>query len=80
MDEKHDHSTTTQLEHSSSLQYDGTIKPDVVEARAKEHIEVEHSLSLWQAIKSCPMAIFWCLMVSMCVVSRRSHDILNRRG
>jgi hypothetical protein len=72
MDEKHD-MTAVQLEHSSSIQPDGTLKADLVEDRAKEHIAVEHSLSLWQAIQSCPMAIFWCLMVSMCVVSRETR-------
>lgn len=69
MDEK-DRSTASRLEHASSLQSDDISKPELVEVRAREHIEVEHSLSLWQAIQSCPMAIFWCLMVSMCVVSR----------
>ncbi|KAB5531403.1 maltose permease MAL31 [Coniochaeta sp. 2T2.1] len=76
MDEKLDHTTATQLEHSGSLQNDGTFKPDLLEVRAREHIEVEHSLSLWEAIKSCPMAIFWCLMVSMCVIMEGYDTIL----
>lgn len=29
---------------------------------------VEHELSAWEAIKAYPMAVFWCLVVSMCVV------------
>ncbi|OIW22541.1 maltose permease MAL31 [Coniochaeta ligniaria NRRL 30616] len=75
MDEKHD-LTATQLEHSTSIQQHGTLKADLVEARAKEYIAVEHSLSLWQAIQSCPMAIFWCLMVSMCVIMEGYDTIL----
>ena len=73
LDEKDDHPAAAQLEHAgSSLQNNGTLKPESVDVWAREHVEVEHSLTLWQAIKSCPMAIFWCLMVSMCVVSKRN--------
>lgn len=75
MDEK-DRSTASRLEHASSLQSDDISKPELVEVRAREHIEVEHSLSLWQAIQSCPMAIFWCLMVSMCVIMEGYDTIL----
>lgn len=35
---------------------------------AKDASEFEHQLSPLQAIKAYPMAIFWSLMVSMCVV------------
>jgi len=30
--------------------------------------QIEHELSPWEAIKAYPVAVFWCLMVSMCVV------------
>ena len=30
--------------------------------------EIEHELSPWAAIKAYPTAVFWCLIVSMCVV------------
>ena len=30
--------------------------------------QIEHELSAWEAIKAYPVAVFWCLMVSMCVV------------
>ncbi len=30
--------------------------------------DLEHELAPWAAIKAYPMAIFWCLIVSMCVV------------
>lgn len=35
---------------------------------AKEGLQIEHEFSPLQAIKAYPMAIFWSLMVSMCVV------------
>jgi hypothetical protein len=37
----------------------------------------EHELAPWAAIKAYPMAVFWCLMVSMCVVMVSTHDIPN---
>lgn len=80
IDEKHELSPATELEHADSLQDDGTLKPDLVEHRARGHIEVEHSLTLWQAVKSCPMAIFWCLMVSMCVVCKPSKTSWHSEG
>lgn len=40
--------------------------------------DLEHELSPWMAVKAYPMAVFWCLMVSMCVVMVRS--ILNNHG
>jgi len=30
--------------------------------------DTEHELSPLQAIKAYPMAVFWCLIVSLCVV------------
>lgn len=31
-------------------------------------MEAEHALTVSEAIKAYPMAIFWSLMVSMCVI------------
>ena len=41
--------------------------------QAKEATEVEHSLSVMECVKNYPMAIFWSLMVSMCVVMEGMH-------
>jgi len=30
--------------------------------------QIEHELPAWEAIKAYPVAMFWCLVVSMCVV------------
>lgn len=47
---------------------DDAVVADKVEAAARAATEVAHELSLRDAIKVYPMAIFWSLMVSMCVV------------
>lgn len=36
--------------------------------QAKEATEIEHTLSVVECVKNYPMAIFWSIMVSMCVV------------
>lgn len=51
---------SSHLEEASSL--------DELTLRAKDGAEREHNLSPWEAIKAYPMAIFWALLVSMCVV------------
>lgn len=38
------------------------------EARSREATDAEHSLTVSEAIQAYPMAIFWSLMVSMCVI------------
>ncbi len=43
---------------------------------AKDGADAEHRLSAMQAIKAYPMAIFWSLMVSMCVVMEGYDTIL----
>jgi SP family general alpha glucoside:H+ symporter-like MFS transporter len=70
-DEKpHDH----QLEHAIS---NHDIKnPDVLEIEAKEALATEHALTTAQAVRAYPMAIFWCLMVSMCVIMEGYDTIL----
>lgn len=42
---------------------------------ARGALEIEHQKGPWQAIKSHPMAIFWSLMVSMCVVMEGMYVI-----
>lgn len=65
------------MSHSAEKKDDAAIQAqhvddpmvlDKVEAAAKAANEVAHEQSLWDAVKAFPMAIFWCLMVSMCVI------------
>ncbi|KAJ6004823.1 general substrate transporter [Penicillium herquei] len=43
---------------------------------AWESSAVEHNLTVYQAINAYPMAIFWCLVVSMCVIMEGYSQIL----
>ncbi|OAA78978.1 maltose permease MAL31 [Akanthomyces lecanii RCEF 1005] len=70
---------------SAEKKYDAAIQAEhvddpivsaKVEAAAKAATEVAHELSLWDAVKAFPMAIFWCLMVSMCVIMEGYDTIL----
>lgn len=54
------------LEAATSL--DEKMDGKVLITLAKDASEFEHQLSPLQAIEAYPMAIFWSLMVSMCVV------------
>lgn len=42
--------------------------------QAKEATEIEHTLSVIECVKNYPMAIFWSIMVSMCVVMEGLHS------
>ncbi len=42
--------------------------------QAKEATEIEHTLSVMECVKNYPMAIFWSIMVSMCVVMEGLHS------
>lgn len=59
------------MEHS---QLEAITSPDekMSEAQmieqAKEATEMDHTLSVVECVKNYPMAIFWSIMVSMCVV------------
>ena len=44
--------------------------------RAKDGTDLEHNLSPWEAVKAYPMAIFWALLVSMCVIMEGYDTIL----
>lgn len=56
-DDKDDKAEVTRLENTSH------DEPDL-DAQAKQHRQLEHSLTIAESIRACPMAIFWCLMVS----------------
>ena len=43
---------------------------------AREHARAEHALTPSQAIKTYPMAIFWCLIASTCVIMEGYDTIL----
>lgn len=43
---------------------------------AEDRAHVEHNLTPGQAIKAYPMAILWCLAVSMCVIMEGYDTIL----
>jgi SP family general alpha glucoside:H+ symporter-like MFS transporter len=50
--------------HSHNEKHDGAL---IIEG-ARDALETEHLMSPLECVKNYPMAIFWCLMVSMCVV------------
>ena len=62
------------LEHANSV--DGKEWTEAIEEKAKEAQATEHSLSTFEAVKAYPMAIFWSLMVSRCVVMEGYDTIL----
>jgi len=51
------------------------MRGDKLHYNAKDGAAVEHDLTPLQALRAYPMAIFWALMVSMCVVMVRLHMI-----
>lgn len=47
--------------------------------QAKEATEIDHTLSVVECVKNYPMAIFWSIMVSMCVVMEGLHSTSTLR-
>lgn len=43
---------------------------------AEESLLVEHNLTVLEAIKAYPMAMFWCLVISTCVIMEGYDQIL----
>lgn len=60
-------------EEVSSLQ---DMQGKHLEALAKDGAKNEHNLTPMQALRSYPMAVFWSLMVSMCVIMEGYDTIL----
>lgn len=54
------------LEAVSDLRED--MRGKHLEALAKNGAENEHKITPMEALKAYPMAVFWSLMVSMCVI------------
>ncbi|KAF8855164.1 maltose permease MAL31 [Acephala macrosclerotiorum] len=52
------------------------MQGSILNAIAKDGADLEHHLSPWQAVKAYPMAIFWAVLVSMCVVMEGYDTIL----
>ena len=65
------------IEHNEALP---DLKSDItgehLEILAKDGAENEHNITPMQAVKAYPMALFWALMVSMCVVMEGYDTIL----
>lgn len=72
--EKHeDVSHTERVVSATSLEK--IMQGDKLHFNAKDGAEIEHELTPLQAVKAYPTAIFWALMVSMCVVMVRLSSI-----
>lgn len=73
--EKSEGVAQTQLENiHSATSLEKNMQGDKLLHNAKDGAAMEHDLTPLQALKAYPMAVFWALMVSMCVVMVR-HSI-----
>lgn len=75
MSEKEPHDEPTRHMDGISPEQSFSTQADVVK-KAQESITVEHNLTPLQAIKAYPMAIFWCLVISTCVIMEGYDQIL----
>ncbi|MCJ1256302.1 hypothetical protein MMC24_004123 [Lignoscripta atroalba] len=62
--------------HVEKAKIDDRLQGSTLTEYAKVGAELEHQLSPLEAIKAYPMAIFWALLVSMCVVMEGYDTIL----
>lgn len=61
--------TQTQLENAAtSTSLERNMQGDKLHYNAKDGAAIEHDLTPLQALKAYPSAVFWALMMSMCVV------------
>jgi hypothetical protein len=65
--------TDEQLATAAQLECAPSKAHGIIEARAQQAIDAAHQLSPREAIRAYPMAIFWSLMVSMCVIMEGQH-------
>ena len=63
-------------DHVEEVPVQQQLKGSALTEFAKNGAELEHHLSPLQAVKAYPMALFWALMVSMCVVMEGYDTIL----
>lgn len=68
-------SPNAHIEHQKSLG-EKDMTGDGLEAIARDGNELEHVMTTLETVKAYPMAIFWCVMVSMCVVMEGYDTIL----
>lgn len=62
--------------HDDHFEHADKTSPSLTELKAKEALATEHSLTTLEAVKAYPMAVFWSLMVSMCVIMEGYDTIL----
>ncbi|KAH6691365.1 maltose permease MAL31 [Plectosphaerella plurivora] len=68
--------TDEQLASAAQLEVAPSKAHGIIEARAQAASDAAHHLSPREAIRAYPMAIFWSLMVSMCVIMEGYDTIL----
>ncbi|MCJ1291369.1 hypothetical protein MMC34_002912 [Xylographa carneopallida] len=64
------------ISHIESVGADEKLQGSRLTEYAKMGADVEHHMAPWQAVKTYPMAIFWAVLVSMCVVMEGYDTIL----
>lgn len=52
------------------------LREDVLADYAKTGVSAEHKMTIRDALRDYPWALFWCLMVSMCVIMEGYDTIL----
>jgi len=71
--------TATEIESTSLAEVgslEGKMNGTELTLRAIDGAILEYTLSPWEAVKAYPMAIFWALIVSMCVIMEGYDTIL----
>lgn len=64
------------LESAPTPNLNHKLQGAVLDDYAQGGVKNEHDMTPMEAIKSHPMAVFWCLVVSMCVVMEGYDTIL----
>ncbi|KAL3417558.1 maltose permease MAL31 (alpha glucoside transporter) [Phlyctema vagabunda] len=75
-DQKFDQSIDSAHIEQVETSLDEKMRGDSMALAAKDASDAEHNLTPIQAIKVYPTAVFWCLMVSMCVIMEGYDTIL----
>ena len=71
-----DHDAAERAEGRDSLDSQASGELALLAERAEEAAALEHRLTPREAIRAYPMAVFWSLMVSMCVIMEGYDTIL----
>lgn len=64
------------VSHNVERGLDEKLQGAVLNEYAQTGVATQHSMGLKDALKDHPWAMFWCLMVSMCVVMEGYDTIL----